>query len=428
RIGLSDGSLQQDVRVDGLDPEAELSLRRSGDRLDIASGGRVLSSLPLDGVFGSGELWLGLSSEEGSFEVGSFTAAAPDGAHLAAVGPVAAEGDRSPEGLQALAARARPGFLIGAAVALGPLVSDPDYANAVVGEFGALTPENAMKPQALSPRQGEYIFEEADALLDAAEGEGIAVHGHTIAFTEAMPDWMRELPADSEQERQASAAVLLDYVTTVVTHFRGRLDSLDVVNEPFDLDQGTRLQENIWYRVFGPAYPVVVSQAVHDADPDVRQFINENGADVPGARQDALRRLALETNEQGGHIDGVGLQAHVYDLDTDAVSADDLATTFDGFEDAGLVVRISENDVTDGEGQDAQAEQYATVLAACLRSEACVSYTTWGVDDRYDWWIDDDGDLHQGHDLLFADGEPTPAYDAARRVLAGGPGESPPSN
>lgn len=426
-VVVFDGSPQRDVahprpardehvRVD--DPEAELTVQRSGEDLAVTSGGDTLTTLPLGDAFDSGELWLGLSSDEGSFTVSSLTAAAPAGDSLAVEGPVAADEDRSPDGLQALASRVRPGFRIGAAVALGPLAADRQYARNFVGNFGALTPENAMKPQALAPRQGVYTFEEADALLDLAASEDIAVHGHTIAFTEAMPRWMRDLPTDSAEDRRASADALLDYVRTVVTHFRGRLASLDVVNEPFDVDQGTDLQENVWYRVFGAAYPVVVSKAVHDADPDVRQFINENGADVPGPRQDALRRLALDTNAQGGYIEGVGLQAHVYDLDTDTVSADDLTTTLERFDDAGLLVRISENDVTDSEGQDAQAEQYATILATCLRSEACVSYTTWGVDDRYDWFTDEDGRLQQGHDLLFDDGSPTPAYDALREALA----------
>lgn len=409
----------RDEHVTLRDPGKGFSLRRSGDRLEVVSDGRTVSSSPLGGVFDSGELWMGVSSAHGSFTVDALTASAPAGDHLAAAGPAVADAERSPDGLQALASRVRPGFRIGAAVALGPLASDADYADEFVGDFGALTPENAMKPQALSPRRGEYRFEEADAVLDVAERNGIAVHGHTIAFSEAMPRWMRDLPTGSEQDRRASAAALLDYVTTVVTHFRGRLDSLDVVNEPFDVDQGTRLQDNVWHRVFGSEYPVVVSRAVHAADPHVRQFINENGADVPGPRQDALRRLALDTNAHGGYIAGVGLQAHVYDLDTDAITADDLAETFDHFGDAGLVVRISENDVTDGDGEDAQAEQYATVLAGCLRSDACVSWTTWGVDDRYDWWTDDDGDLHQGHDLLFDDGAPTAAYEAVRSALAG---------
>lgn len=426
QISVFDGSSPQDVvdpqatqdeHVTVSDPESTITMRSSGDRLEIEGDGEMLSSLPLGDVFGSGKLWLGLSSDAGSFTVTSLTAAAPSGASLAVAGPVAVDAQPSADGLQALADRARPGFLLGAAVALGPLASDGDYSKNFVGNFGALTPENAMKPQALSPRQGEYTFEEADALLDLAESKGIAVHGHTIAFSEAMPRWMQDLPADFEQDRQASATILLDYLSTVVSHFAGRLDSMDVVNEPFDVDQGTRLQRNVWFRVFGAGYPAVVSRAVHDADPTLRQFINENGADVPGPRQDALRELALDTNEQGGHIDGVGLQAHVYHLDTDAISADDLAATFDAFEDAGLEVRISENDVTDGEGQDTQAEQYAIVLASCIRSEACVSYTTWGVDDRYDWSIDDEGDLQQGHDLLFTEGKPTPAYDALRRAL-----------
>jgi len=428
RVEAFDGSPPDDVTgprptdvedVTLADPAAEISVRRSGDRFEVASGGETVASLARGDVPDPGEAWLGLSSEEGSFTVRSLTASAPAGVDLSTAGPVVLDAEPDPDGLQALADRARPGFLVGAAVALGPLAADEDYAAHVVGDFGAVTPENLMKPQALSPRQGEYDFEEADALLDLADEKGIAVHGHTIAFTEAMPRWMRDLPTGTDDERRASADALLAYVDTVVTHFRGRLASLDVVNEPFDVDQGTDLQQNVWYRVLGPGYPAVVSRAVHDADPDVRQFVNENGADVPGPRQEALLQLVTDADEQGGHLDGVGLQSHVYDLDTDAISADDLEATLDAVEDAGLVARISEIDVPADEGQDVQAEQYATVLEGCLRSEACVSFTTWGVDDRYDVFVDDDGTLQQGHDLLFDDGLPTPAHDALRRVLGG---------
>jgi endo-1,4-beta-xylanase len=427
-IAVFDGTQKKDVtqpvpvheeHVAVKDTAAPLTVRRSGDTLSVASGSDTVSSLPLGKVFSSGELWLGFSSDSGDFDITSLKAVAPGGAGLHTSGAAAADAQRSADGLQALAAKNRPDFLVGAAVALGPLTGDQDYAREFVGNFGALTPENAMKPQFLSPRQGSYTFEEADAILAIAQSKGMAVHGHTIAFTEAMPRWMQELPAGSDAERRASGAALLDYVTTVVTHFKGKLASLDVVNEPFDVNQGTAMQQNIWYRVFGPGYPAVVSKAVYAADPEVKQYINENGADVPGRRQDALLKLILDTNAQGGHIYGAGLQAHVYDLSTDAISADDLSNTLSRFGNAGLHVRISENDVTDQQGTDAQAKQYATVLATCLRSRTCVSYTTWGVDDRYDWWIDDDGSLRQGHDHLFSDGKPTPAYDAVKRALGG---------
>lgn len=260
-VSVFDGAGEQDVtdprpvyeeHVRVPDPDAVLSVRRSGDALEIASGGDTLSSAPLGGVFDSGELWLGLSSDDGSFTVGSLTATAAEGDSLGTAGPAVAQAEPSAEGLQALAARTRPDLRIGAAVALGPLASDATYAQELIGDFGAITPENAMKAQALSPRRGVYTFEEADALLAVAESRGMAVHGHTIAFSEAMPRWMQELPTGTAAERQDSADALRDYLTTVVRHFRGRLASLDVVNEPFDLDQGTSLQENTWYRVFGP--------------------------------------------------------------------------------------------------------------------------------------------------------------------------------
>ncbi|GAB2464473.1 endo-1,4-beta-xylanase [Jatrophihabitans fulvus] len=428
RISVFDGSRPKDVtaprpvhdeHVSIPDPEAVISIRRSGNALAITSSGRTLTSMPLGRVFRSGELWLGLSSTSGSFRVGSFTATAAAGGSLRTARPVIERVGRSGSGLQALAARIRPGFRVGAAVALGPLASDANYAREFAGDFGAITPENAMKAQFLSPRRGVYYFQEADALLAVAKARGMAVHGHTIAFSEAMPRWMRQLPTASATQRRASARALLGYLTTVVKHFKGRLASLDVVNEPFDVDQGTSLQKNVWYRTFGRDYPVVVSKAVHAADPAVKQFVNENGADVPGERQDALLALARRTNALGGHIYGVGLQAHVYDIGTDAVSARELTDTFANVAKAGLHVRISENDVSDDRGTRIQAKQYATVLTTCLRSRTCVAYTTWGVDDRYDWFVDDDGSLQQGHDLLFDRGRPTPAYTAMKRALGG---------
>ncbi len=169
------------------DPSATISLARADDRLTVRSGDDTVATLPLGDVLGSGALWFGLSSEHGSFTVSELTATAPARTSLTAEGPAVEDAERDPDGLQALAARSRPDFRIGAAVALGPLAADPDTAREFVGEFGALTPENAMKAQALSPRQGEYRFEEADAILDLAERTGMTVHGHTIAFTEAMP-------------------------------------------------------------------------------------------------------------------------------------------------------------------------------------------------------------------------------------------------
>jgi endo-1,4-beta-xylanase len=91
--------------------------------------------------------------------------------------------------------------------------------------------------------------------------------------------------------------------------------------------------------------------------------------------RDAPLELTLDTDAAGGHIYGVGLQAHVYHFDTDVIEADGLTQSFERFGASGLCVRISENDVTDDDGASAQADQYAAVLEACFQNPNCVSST-----------------------------------------------------
>jgi endo-1,4-beta-xylanase len=400
-------------------PDSDVVISRSGSNLTVQAGDTTIAVQKNGKLFSSGAVWFGLSSPDNGFTVDKLSASGLNGATVSAVDastPLATAAVAS-SGLQALATAVRPGFTVGTAVALGPWVSDATYSSQLTQNFGSITLENALKPQFISPRQGVYTFQEADALIALAHANGMTVHGHTLAFSEANPAWMRNLPTATAADRQATTAILLDYVSHVVTHFKGQLSSLDVINEPLDTDQGTSLQQNIWYKAMGPDYMVRVSQAVHAIDPDIKQFVNENGAEMSGDRQDALLALIQHINAQGGFIYGVGLQAHVYDMDTDAIDAGELNTTFDRFGAAGLKVRISENDVTDDSGITAQTAQYATIFATCLHNTNCVSYSTWGFNDRYDWFIDDDGSLQQGSDLLFNGGKVTGAYTAIQKLL-----------
>jgi endo-1,4-beta-xylanase len=399
------------------DDTADITVSRIGKDLVIQAGQSDITFRGRGSLFRSGNVWFGLDTTGDNFSLTKLAANGINGSSVSAVDTTDLHGSLSTDGLQALASKIRPDFHVGTAVALGPLVSDNDYAQQLFQNFGNITLENAMKPQFISPKQGVYTFQDADALIAIAHGNNMTVHGHTLAFSEANPAWMRALPTKTEADRQATTTILLDYVSHVMTHFKGQFDSLDVINEPLDPDQGPDLQQNIWYKAMGPDYMVRVSKLVHEIDPDVKQYVNENGAEMAGERQDALLGLIQGINKKGGFISGVGLQAHVYDMSTDAIDGAALNDTFNRFAKANLTVRISENDVTDDDGTAAQAGQYATVFAACLRNSNCVSYSTWGFNDRYDWFIDDDGSAQQGHDLLFDGTSATPAYDALRKLM-----------
>ena len=389
------------------DNDTSLTLTRSGNDLAVSANGTTVATMPYGRIFKSGALWFGLDSSNGGFTVTTLTASGKalqvvDTSQIAAVNTAG--------GLQALASAIRPGFLVGAAVAEGPLVSDPTYQSELLGNFGAITAENAMKAEFISPKQGVYDFQAADALIAIAQKNGLSVHGHNIAFSEAEPAWMRNLPTATAADRQSTSQILLDYARTYMTHFKGKLASIDVVNEPLDTDDGPTLQANVWSRALGANWMTQLSQLVYSIDPNVKQYINENGAEAAGDRQDALYNLVTSINAQGGHIYGVGLQAHVYVMDTDAINSSDLNLTINRFAAAGLKTRISEMDVTDDSGTSLQAQQYKDVFMTCLGNPNCVSFTTWGVDDKYDVFQDDDLSLQYGNDLLLDHGMQTPGY------------------
>src|SRR5262249_27613892 len=124
-------------------------------------------------------------------------------------------------------AAAQRGVLMGAAVQSGLLASDPSYASAAAREFSMIEAEYEMKWQTIAARQGAYNFLPGDALLAFAQSRQMRLRGHTLVWHQALPSWLNGSSFDSAQLSQ----LLQDYITAVVTHFRGKVFAWDVVNE-----------------------------------------------------------------------------------------------------------------------------------------------------------------------------------------------------
>ena len=107
------------------------------------------------------------------------------------------------------------------------LFSDEAYRQLFTAQAALFTPENALKFGSLQPQQGVYNFAPADALVDGARRYGLRVRGHTLAWNDWPPAWLKPL-SHAELERVFDA-----YLERVVPHFTGRIASWDVVNEPF---------------------------------------------------------------------------------------------------------------------------------------------------------------------------------------------------
>jgi endo-1,4-beta-xylanase len=396
-----------------LQKDDHLRITHTGDMVEVSVNDGPVITIADGGVFNDGSVWFGFDAENDGFTIAGLTAKAlgdktfkiADGSSLRVTGT-------DPNGLQTLAAIKRPGFLVGAAMALGPLATDQQYAQvALGGNFGAITPENAMKWQSTEPARGVFDFKDSDALVRLAQQQGLKVQGHTLVFGEANPTWVRQLPT-GELEK-----AMTDHIAGVVGHFKGKMYSWDVVNEPFDDDEWDTFRPNLWYNAMGQNYIAKAFTAAHAADPDALLFMNEYGLEEDGSRWDNFLKLVTDLKKQGVPIDGVGFQTHVYERG-DKINTKVLQKHMQQLAAIGVKSRISEMDVYSDDGTRVQAQQYANVFGMCLNEPSCISWTTWGVSDRYDYFIDDDGSVQTGEDFLWnADMQPTPAVDKIRQLL-----------
>jgi endo-1,4-beta-xylanase len=297
--------------------------------------------------------------------------------------------------------------VLGAAVDWARLRQPGPYQRLFLSHYAALTPEIAMKMDALAPTPDGLELQAADDLVRWSEQHGIVVHGHTLVWHQQLPGWL----TSSSWTRAELRAYLKRYIQAVVGHFRGRIPSWDVVNEPLEGDGS--LRRSIWQRVLGDDYIADALRWAHEADPNAKLFINEFNVERPGRKTDALVRLLAELRGAGVPVNAVGLQSHL--SPGWRPSARELQETMRRFADLGLGVDISELDVEIGPGDaalDVQAEIYGTFAAACRSLPACERFTTWGFTDASTWL----GTAQRP--LPFAvDGSPKPAWRAIAAEL-----------
>jgi endo-1,4-beta-xylanase len=289
----------------------------------------------------------------------------------------------SPAAATSATVPAPPRPLLGAAVNWARLQGPGPYQRLFLEHFHALTPENEFKMEALSPAPGRLDFTQADAIMGWADAHGIAVHGHTLVWGQQLPQWL----TSRSWSRAELRGVLRWYVTGVVRHFRGRVATWDVVNEPL-ADDGS-LRRSLWRRVLGPQYVALALRWAHAADPSARLLVNDYGIERAGRKADAMVALLRVLRSTRVPVDGVGLQSHL--TTSWAPTATDLAATMRRYAALGLEVDVSELDVglpaarPTAAALAAQARIYGVVARACRLQPACRRVTTWGFTDASTW-------------------------------------------
>jgi len=307
-------------------------------------------------------------------------------------------------------AAAAKGRVFAAAVANGH-VGEAQYINTFDTEFTGLTPENEMKWDTTEPSRGTFNFAAADNLVSHAQSHSMKIRGHTLVWHSQLAPWVNNITSGTDL-----LAAMRAHITGVATHFAGKIQYWDVVNEAFD---GGSRRQSIFQQLIGDSYIEEAFKAARAADPTAKLCYNDYSTDGVNAKSTAILNMVKDFKARGIPIDCVGFQSH---LIVGQVPGDYQAN-LQRFADAGVDVNITELDVrmptpASQANLQTQADDYRKVVSACLAVTRCTSITVWGVTDKYSWVPNTFPG--QGAALLFDENyAKKPAYNSTLTALGG---------
>jgi len=204
-------------------------------------------------------------------------------------------------------------FKMGAAVSSFDLSGrNPELVDLILKHFNTLTPGNELKPESLHPRPDVWNWERADRYVDFAVEHDMFVMGHTLCWHNQTPEFFWNDKDGKPKSHDELVETLRSYIETVCTHFKGRVDAWDVINEIVSEEGGYR--DKGWVHAFGgeeygDEIVKTVFRFAEQYAPDTELYYNEFNVWRPSKLEGVLHLVKM-LQEEGIRIDGVGIQAH----------------------------------------------------------------------------------------------------------------------
>lgn len=313
-------------------------------------------------------------------------------AHSSEMGSrVVGAGDASPLGPGLAELGSRTNLPIGVFVSDGSF-NDRAYLAALEGNCNLFAPMNELKRRVVEPAPGKYDFSRSEKMISWALDARMRVHGHTLIWYKSDPLWITPELARSSDER-----LITDYVIGVVSHFRDRIFSWDVVNEAIQPKDGRAdgLRNSKWLQAFGEHYIDLAFHAAREADPAAMLLLTDYGLEtdhpVSEARRKAMLALLERLLKRGVPVDGVGFQAHFRRYGY-PFNAKIFRPFLDRICDLGLRFSVNEFDVADWNGPlDYQRRDLDVADLTSRFANVVLSYPQlqwfmcFGMSDRYTW-------------------------------------------
>ena len=306
-------------------------------------------------------------------------------------------------GMSLREAGATRGLLVGCAVAVWRLKTDPAYADLVKAQAGIVVAENEFKFASLRPSPTEFNFKAADVLAEFAAANGMKLRGHNFVWHRQIPAWF-----DGYVTKANAEQVLVEHIEKVGGRYAGKIHSWDVVNEAVQVSDGLPggMRNSPWQKVLGgedfgkggntvPKYIEVAFRTARRVDPKALLCYNDYGIEAEdegsAKKRAAVMGLLKGMQAKGIPLDALGVQSHIA-AGGSAVYGAGLKAMIAEARKMGLKVLVTEMDVNDRAlGPDiatrdkAVAETYGSYLKTVVNDPAVIAVLTWGITDKYTW-------------------------------------------
>lgn len=302
-------------------------------------------------------------------------------------------------------------FYIGVAMNSAQITGkDTEGIRIIKQQFNSVVAENCMKSEVIQPKEGDFNFTLSDQFVDFGEKNNMYIVGHVLIWHSQAPAWFFTDKEGKDVSRDVLIQRMKTHITTIVSRYKGKVKSWDVVNEAIN-DDGT-WRQNKFFQIIGQDYVKLAFQFAHEADSSAVLIYNDYSMANPGRREGVVQ-MVKELQQQGIKISGIGMQCHI-DLTYPAV--DEFEKSLLAFANLGVKVMITEMDISvlpapnPNQGADVSANytydkslnpypdklpdsiadllanRYTSFFSLFLKHQDKISrVTVWGVNDGQSW-------------------------------------------